>query len=103
MIRLNSPMVAAIEQHILQHLELQKMTDPMLMAMASTGLVPEGMPPPPPGDMMVGGNPEMLPAPSPADAQGANPGNFAVPMETPAEEGMPTIETAQPAQDMLGR
>lgn len=102
MIRLNSPMVAAIEQHLLEHLTLQKMTDPLLMAMANTGQIPEGlpmMPPPAGGGNMGGGNPEALPPPAPAQDQGSNPGNFTPPME--ASE--PTIETAQPAQDLLGR
>lgn len=105
MIRLNSPMVAAIEQHMLEHLQLQKMTDPLLMAMAHTGMIPEGMPMeqmPPQDGTMMGGNPEMLPAPMPAQDQGANPGNF-TPQATTTEPGEPTLEYSQPAQDMLGR
>lgn len=109
MIRLNSPMVQAIEQHILEHLELQKMTDPLLMAMANTGQLPEGMPMPPPdggAGAMMGGGAEMLPAPAatPAEDQGTNPGNF-TPNEG-GEEGLMTgqvAERAQPAQDLLGR
>lgn len=69
-IRLNNPeIVQATQNHLLEHLELQKTTDPMLMAMANTGMVPQmGAPmegPPPqegeaPLDQVAG--PEIMPA-----------------------------------------
>lgn len=103
MIRLNSPMVAAIEQHMLEHLELQKMTDPLFMAMAATGQIPEGMPMPQQSGGMppMGAGPtmegmEQLPAGTPAQDQGEGPGSF-----TPSEgDGQ---QVAEPAQDLLGR
>lgn len=100
MVRLNSPIVAQIEAHMLEHLQLQKMTDPLLMAMANTGTIPEGMqmgpppPMPPEGAMMGGGG-------MPVD-QGANAGNFTPPMDT-IGAAQPGMEVAQPAQDLLGR
>lgn len=105
MIRLNSPMVSAIEQHILEHLELQKMTDPLLMAMAHTGMIPEGMMMPPPAGAVPPGAPmgEVgMPAENPAQNQGAGPGNFTPPMDT-IEPGLPAMEVAEPAPDLLGR
>ena len=45
-IRMNSASVAKIMAHIEEHNQLEKTTDPMLMAMANTGTVPEGMPMP---------------------------------------------------------
>lgn len=88
-IRLNSPLVQKIQQHILEHLELQKTTDPMLMAMANTGQVPEGMPMPPPqmGQPLPGN--EM--APQMGQGQAAN--------ELAPESALP----AEPAEDALGR
>lgn len=83
-IRLKSPeIVKAVENHMLEHLQLQKMTDPMFMGMANTGMVPQMGPPPPQG------------APMPPQD-----GSFA-----PSEgaEGMPEAEPAQPANDLLGR
>lgn len=88
-VRLNSQIVEQVEQHIMEHLQLQKTTDPLLMAMANTGTIPEGMPmaPPMPGDMPLDG------APTPAGP--------AVGMEQPA--GMPEAQPAEPANDLLGR
>jgi len=98
MIRLNSPMVQQIEQHIMEHLELQKMTDPMLMAMASTGLVPEmpmlppggggGAMPPPPGQLPPP-PPEQMPLPESGENQQLL--------------GQQVAERAEPAPDLLGR
>lgn len=90
-IRLYSPEIAqAVQNHMLEHLNLQKMTDPMLMAMANTGMVPEM--PPMPGEM---------PMPTGQPAEGA---------PAQAETGMmepdiptPEAEPAEPADDLLGR
>lgn len=95
MIRLNSPMVQQIEQHILEHLELQKMTDPLLMAMANTGMVPEMMPPggggiPPPPEQMQGAMP---PQEMPLPVSGENQSLM----------GQQVAERAEPAPDLLGR
>lgn len=88
MVRLNSPMVAQIEQHLLEHLQLQKMTDPLLMAMANTGQVPEMMPPPPmPG---AGGPPPQGMEQLPGEEAGS-----------PAQDLV--AEAAEPAKDALGR
>ncbi len=67
-VRLNGDLVAETEKHIEEHLNLQKMTDPLLMAMANSGVVPQmapapaGGPPPAPA-----GNSAPLPADGPAD------------------------------------
>lgn len=94
-IRLNSPLVANIQAHILEHLELQKITDPMLMAMANTGQIPEGMPMAPPPPMV---DPGM--APGPDGAMGEE-------MELGGDVGQqmaPDVaEPAEPAEDLLGR
>lgn len=84
-VRLQSNIVSQVEQHLMEHLQLQKQTDPMLLAMANTGMVPQlpqGAPPP-----GAGGGPEMNP-----QAGG---------MEMPT--GQPEAEPAQPANDLLGR
>lgn len=80
----NDPKISkACSDHILEHLRVVQATDPLLMAMANTGQMPQGgLPPPSPG-ASVGGPSEM--------GVGA-PGN-----EMPAEE------PAAPAEDMLGR
>lgn len=72
--------------HILEHVQLAKGTDPVFLAMVHTGKMPEGGPPPegpPPGG---GGAPPMPPG-------GGAPG-------IPAEGG---AQPAPPAQDMLER
>lgn len=48
-VRLFSDKIAKIQDHIMEHAELAKTTDPFLYAMAQTGQKPEGAPPPPPG------------------------------------------------------
>jgi hypothetical protein len=56
----NDPNIRAVtEAHILEHLRLSRETDPSLMAMATTGVMPEMAPPPPP--MADGGMPPMGP------------------------------------------
>lgn len=108
---LNDPIVRAdgqrvnlILNHILQHLELAKNTDPVLMAMVQTGQMPP-MPPPgmaPPGMAPPGMPPEM-------GAEGMPPpgsGEPGLPTEASGGAevvGLPTPEVAQPAQDKLGR
>lgn len=86
-VRLNGQIVAQVEQHIMEHLQLQKQTDPLLMAMANTGTIPEGM--------MMGAP---MPPPMPGE-QGQLPA--AGGMEMPA--GQPAAKPAQPAPDLLGR
>lgn len=99
---LNDPIVRAdgarvqlILNHILQHLELAKTTDPVLMAMVQTGqmppMAPGGMMPPPGAEMAMEGAP-------PEGGQPEGP-----PSETSEAVALPTPEVAQPADDMLGR
>jgi len=84
-IRNNGQRVTEIMQHNLEHLRLQTETDPMLMAMANTGLVPE-MPQQP-----------MQQQQAPEELQG----DSSEPMMPELE--MQTAEPAQPAEDLLGR
>ncbi len=92
-VRMNSPeIVKAVMEHMQEHLNLQKMTDPMLMAMATTGMVP--MMPPGAGEVAgPGGQP----------GAGMEPQQ---PQETDmmnAEAPMPEAQPADPAEDLLGR
>lgn len=91
-IRLSSPLVQNIQAHILEHLELQKTTDPLLMAMANTGMVPEGMPMP----AQEGAAPQGAPAPGQDELSLS--GNVTDEM---APDG--AAEPALPAEDALGR
>jgi hypothetical protein len=75
-VRLNNNKVGLILNHMQEHIQLAQTTDPMLLAMAMTGQMPQGAPPPQQG----GG-----PAPD---------------MGAPA---MPDSTPAQPAPDELGR
>jgi len=94
-IRLSSPEIAeAVNAHMLEHLQLQKMTDPMLMAMANTGLVPQMAPmpgemPPPQGGQPAPGAPQ----------EGGGPAIMGMNSEPP----MPEAEPAEPANDLLDR
>lgn len=76
-VRRNSDMVKSILDHIEQHNQLFKTTDPALQAMANTGKPPQGgpippemseasAPPPPPGGGMGGDLQDVAPAPEPA-------------------------------------
>lgn len=95
-IRLNSPEIAqAVQQHMLEHLELQKMTDPMLMAMANTGLVPQMAPgmgemPPPDGGQPPPGSPSAPQLIPDSDIMGQ-------------EQPLPEANPAEPADDLLDR
>ena len=112
-VRMNSPLAQQVQDHILEHLELAKTTDPLLMAMANTGKMPDmaamgpppGAPPPDAGGPPQesgrqadrGGSPALRSVESPNDqeeiekrAQGFHSGTAAA-------------EPAQPAKDLLGR
>ena len=99
---LNDPIVRAdgqrvnmILNHILQHLELAKNTDPVLMAMVQTGQMP---PMPPPGmapPEMMGPGPEGMP-PEGGAPEGEGQGSGEV-------VALPKQEVAEPANDLLGR
>lgn len=82
-VRRNSQRVQAILDHVLEHEQLAKDTDPFLTAMVRTGKQPEMGPPPGPG----GGAAPMPPGGG----------------EMGPEAGEPTSEPAEPAPDMLGR
>ncbi len=79
-IRMNSPSIQVIMDHIEEHKQLAQTTDPFLLAIIQTGKIPQGPPPgaPPPG---MGGPPGL-------------PGGF------PGEQ---TNKPAAPAADQLGR
>lgn len=99
-VQLNDPRIresgeatALFMEHILEHLRLQTETDPLLMAMANTGRIPEmppggmgGVNPPPDSPPEGGGGPEG----STGDLAGK-------------DLPLPEAEPAAPAQDLLGR
>lgn len=105
-VRLNSQVAGRVQAHILEHLELAKTTDPMLMAMANTGRMP---------DMAaMGALPGGAPPPGPENGGGAAPamGNQQAPtdqddLEARAQGFEPTgpqsARPADPAKDLLGR
>jgi hypothetical protein len=97
-VRFNSPLVGKIQEHILEHLRLQRETDPMLMAMAATGRVPE-MPP------QGAGGPPMPPPPPPMEGDGSEQldDQSNQPMIKRSGMDLPTAEVAEPADDLLGR
>lgn len=84
-VRLNGSTNEAILNHILEHEQLSKNTDPYLTAMVRTGMVPQGQPAqiggPPPGEVVPGGPPDISGPP----------------------EGLPADAQAEPAQDLLNR
>lgn len=84
-VRGNAQMVQLVLDHVLQHLQLEKETDPVLKAIIATGQAPM-MPPGPP----IGGPPMGGPAAPPDGGIGPVMG-----------EG--TKEAAQPSQDLMGR
>lgn len=89
-VRRNPQMLQVITQHIEEHLRLARDTDPMLQAMANTGTMPQGGPPPPPGPM------------GPPDQMGQlAPGSGTPGMPNPS--GEPAAPAQQPAEDLLGR
>jgi hypothetical protein len=116
MIRMNGEKNGIILEHIMEHYELAKNTDPILTAMVRTGKMPEGAmmqpgagpggppegpgmapppsaPPPPPralGPAAVGGPPP----PPPQARREKLPGDVAA---------LPTPKTAPMAPDLLGR
>ena len=111
-IRMDGNKTQKILAHILEHLDLAKNTDPMLMAMAQTGQMPqmpEGMPPG--GEAPPGMAPDAGPgAPSPdsqAMPEEPNPNDSGVDENgTPGAmmpNNMKRTETAKPAKDLLGR
>lgn len=87
-VRQDGSYTALVLEHIQQHLELAKNTDPMLQGMAATGMMPE-MPPPPPG--APGGEPmgEIM-AP-----EGSAP--------LPTDDTIPAAATSETAEDLLNR
>lgn len=87
-IRLNGQVNEAVLNHILEHEQLSKNTDPYLTAMVRTGTIPEG---PPPGAV----------PPSPQAPAGAAPGG--PPQMGGNLEGLPADLPAEPAQDLLQR
>ena len=74
-VRGDAELTGAVNEHLLEHLKLQRETDPLLMAMANTGMAPQAQPgeqPPgaPPGEQPQQGQPgEQLGG----DSIGANP------------------------------
>lgn len=76
-VRRTSDRVKLILDHIQEHNQLNKQTDPFLLAAAMTGKAPEGGPPPPQQQQGGGGGQQDI--------------------------SMPEAEPAQPAKDMLGR
>lgn len=87
-VRLNGKVNEAILNHMLEHEQLSKNTDPYLTAMVRTGTVPAG---PPPG----------APAPGPQAPAGPTPG---APPELGGDvEGLPAEPSAEPAADLLQR
>jgi len=89
-VRGNPQTLKLINDHNLEHLRLVHETDPMLMAMANTGVMPQ-LPPPPPPTPMGGGLPH-----------GQTPGNGAPPMQGGDPTGTPA-GPASPAKDRLKR
>lgn len=89
MVRMNNDLVAAVLQHIQEHIDQQQNGDPYLMAMATTGKAPQMPPGPPQG----GGDQAMQ-----ADA------GMGEAIESPSQSlpGSPTNQPAEPASDMLG-
>ena len=82
-------MVQLVLNHVLQHLQLEKETDPMLKAIIATGQAPM-MPPGPP----MGGPPMGAPAMG---------GQLKEKPPTDQVMGEPTKEPSQPSKDLLGR
>lgn len=86
--RMSSEITGLVQDHILEHLRLLKETDPLLMAVANTGKIPEGgLPGPIPPAQQMNAAPEGI---SPQDMAGGT-------------MGMPIEGAAEPAQDLLGR
>lgn len=89
-IRMSADRVKIIQEHMIEHLQLSKDTDPMFAAMAATGRMPE-MPP--------GGAPMQAPPPEMGD--GEMDGTMSdTAMGPPTENAQPETETAP---DLLGR
>jgi len=89
-VRLNGTTNEAVLNHILEHEQLSKNTDPYLTAMVRTGVVPQGAPPPagpPPGG-----------SPPPEGMQPGAPADISAP-----PEGLPADAAAEPAEDLLNR
>jgi hypothetical protein len=96
-IRANGALTKAVTDHIMEHFRLEMETHPLLKAMASTGLAPQmpmGGPPAPSGDGAGGSIP-------PEVSGGENPPGDLAPTADMMQE--PEMETAEPAQDLLGR
>lgn len=91
-VRMDSPKVQLILAHIEQHNQLAQSTDPMLMAMANTGVMPE-MPAPMPQQAPGGASPAGPPG---QEENQAPPGLVGVSMK----EAKPSLMTAP---DLLGR
>jgi hypothetical protein len=85
-VRTNSNRTKAVTDHMFEHYSKAKDTDPFLMAMIRTGMMPEGGPPPPPG----------------AGPGGPGPSGPQRPPQLPGDAG-PGNQPAAPAQDLLQR
>jgi hypothetical protein len=91
-VRADANLLKIITEHNFEHLRLARTTDPMLMAMADTGMMPQGGAPPPPG-----------PGTGMPPPEGGNPGGGDIPMQgAPEATGTPALPTG-PASDALGR
>jgi len=83
-VRHNNQTAKAITDHARWHYEQAQQVEPLLMAMARTGVMPQGLPPP-------GGE-----GPPPGEGEGPPPG-------APMMDGGGEAKPAEPAEDMLGR
>ena len=106
--RQNGEAVQAVLDHIMQHYQLVKSTDPFLMALMKTGRIPEGGIPqggggmPPPGGPAPGGGRPKPAGPQPVPPEQDKPGGPSVD-EPGKAPGIPPGDVAQPAQDLLQR
>lgn len=96
-VRMNSDKIMAIMEHIEEHLQLSKQTDPYLTAMVRTGQAPASPPAggqgAPGGEVLGGADPSGAPPP---DGEQGLVGDSPLPAD-PAES------PAQPAEDLLAR
>ncbi len=107
----SSPLAQVIQNHILEHSGLVRTTDPMLMAMANTGKMPQ-MPPemapppgaPPPGDQGPqhgDGHPPQPPHPGGPNPMGG--GKLSKTANDDNANQTPELKPATPSPDALGR
>lgn len=91
--RTNGESVQAVLEHIMEHYNLLKQSDPALLAIMKTGRIPEGglQPPPPP------------PSPQGGKLQGPPPDVPQPGADKPETVSNAIADVAEPSQDMLGR